>query len=270
MTATIAAPAGYRVSFGHVLRSEWTKFRSLRSTWITLAATVTLTLGLATVFGWVYADQIDAGEVEPTVAEAVDVAFLAMDLPALVLAILGVLQMGGEYGTGSIRATLTAVPRRLPVLWAKALVLLLVAVPVMGAVSLISFVVSQVFPAGSNGAALTDPGVPRAILGVTAYIVGLGLLGLGVAAIVRNTAGAITLVVVVMLVVPGLIVAMPEVVQNHVGPYLPILAASAMYAQADGVGGPELLAPAAGAIVLLGWVLAALAAGALVLKRRDA
>jgi ABC-type transport system involved in multi-copper enzyme maturation permease subunit len=269
MTTLIAPRADYRLTFGRVLHSEWTKFRSLRSTWLALAATIVLSLGLATLFGWSYAKQIDAGEVEPSVAEAIDVAFLAMDLPALVLAILGVLQMGGEYGTGSIRSTLTAVPRRLAVLWAKALVLLLVAVPVMGAVSLISFVVSQAF-AGSDGATLTDPGVARAIAGVTAYIVALGLLGLGVAAIVRNTAAAITLVVVVMLVVPGLVVAMPDAVQDHIAPYLPILAASAMYTQDDGGGDPGLLSPGAGAIVLLAWILAALAAGALVLKRRDA
>lgn len=271
MTPTLTAPEiDHRVTFGRVLRSEWTKLRSLRSTWVTLGVTALLAVGLATLFGWVYADQIDDGAIEPSVAEAIDYVFLAMDLPALVVGILGVLQMSGEYGTGSIRATLTAVPRRAPVLWAKALVLLAVAVPLMGAVVLASFVISQTF-AGGDGATLADPGVPRAIVGVTAYIAAMGLLGLGLGALLRSTAASITVFVVGMLVVPGLLVATPDVIQESVGPYLPILAASAMFAQPeDSGGGPELLSPGAGAVVLAGWVVAALAAGAVVLRRRDA
>jgi ABC-2 type transport system permease protein len=270
MTATLAAApdADYRVTFGRVVRSEWTKLRSLRSVWVTLAGTVVVALGLAVVFGWAYGNLIDDGEVEPSASEAISIAFLGMDLPAVVLGILAVLQMSGEYGTGSIRATLITVPRRTPVLWAKGVVLTAVVLPVMVGVALASFVLSQLF-AGSDASSLGDPGVPRAVLGVVGYVVGMTLIGLAIGTLLRSTAGAITAFVVLHLVVPGLLVAMPEVVQDSAAPYLPILAANAMFAQENG-GGPELLSPGAGAIVLLAWVCAALAAGAYVLKRRDA
>jgi ABC-2 type transport system permease protein len=267
---TLVAPetAAYRVTFGRVVRSEWIKLRSLRSAWVTLTVTAVVAVGLATVFGWVYDNLIDDGEIEPSVAEAVDIAFLAMDLPALVLGILGVLQMAGEYGTGSIRSTLTAVPRRVPVLWAKGVALVAAVLPVMAVVAVASFVVSQAF-AGSDGSALTDPGVPRAVLGVVGYVVAMALIGLAFGALLRNTPAAITVFVVAHLVVPGLLAAMPDAIQDSIGPYLPILAANAMYAQ-DGGAGPELLSPGAGAVVLLAWICVAFAAGAYVLKRRDA
>lgn len=266
---SLAPDIHYRVTFGRVVRSEWTKLRSLRSTWLTLVATALLVTGFSVLFGWVYANQIDAGEIEPSAAEAVDVAFLAMDLPALVVGILGVLQMSGENGTGSIRATLTAVPRRLPVLWAKALVLLAVSAPLMGAVVVTSFVASHTF-AGSDGASLGDPGVPRAIIGVTGYIVAMGLLGLAFGTMLRNSAAAITTFVVVLLVAPSLLITTPDIVQDQIGPYLPVLAAQAMYAADDTGGGPEMLSPGMGAVVLSFWIVAALAAGAVVLRRRDA
>jgi ABC-2 type transport system permease protein len=268
-TLTAAPDAAYRVTFGRVVRSEWTKLRSLRSAWITLTATAVVSIGLATVFGWVYNNLIDDGEIEPSVTEAIDMAFLAMDLPALVLGILGVLQMSGEYGTGSIRATLTAVPRRVPVLWAKGLALVAAVLPVVAAIALASFVLSQSF-AGSDGSALSDPGVPRSILGVTGYVVGMALIGLAIGALLRSTAAAITVFVVAHLVIPGLLVAMPDVIQDSVGPYLPILAANAMYTQENSGAGPELLSPGAGGVVLLAWICVSFAAGAYVLQRRDA
>jgi ABC-2 type transport system permease protein len=269
MTATADHRSAYRVTLGGVLRSEWTKLRTLRSTWITLGAAALLTVGLSAAFGYGYNGAIQAGEVQPTTAEGLDVAFLALDLYALVIGVFGVLQMSGEYGSGMIRASLAAVPRRLPVLWAKALVLVAVTGMLSLAVCLASFLVSQAF-AGNQGAALSDPGVPPAILGAAAYPVAMGLLGLGLGAILRHTATAITVFVAALLIVPGLLpAALSEKVEDTVMPYVPVVAAQAMYALEP--GGPfKMLSAGAGGAVLAAYVTAVLAGGAALLRRRDA
>jgi ABC-2 type transport system permease protein len=269
MTAIADHHPGYRVTLGRVIRSEWTKLRSLRSTWVTLGAAALLTVGLSGAFGYGYNGAIEAGEVQPTTAEGVVVAFLALDLYALVIGVFGVLQMSGEYGSGMIRASLAAVPRRLPLLWAKALILVAVTGVLSLVVCLASFLVSQSF-AGSHGAALSDPGVPRAILGAAAYPVAMGLLGLGLGAIVRHTATAITVFVAALLVVPALLpAALSEPVEDNVMRYVPVVAAQAMYALEP--GGPfEMLSPGAGGAMLAGYVIAILAGGAALLRRRDA
>lgn len=262
-------PGDSRVTMERVVRSEWTKLRSLRSTWIMLAAAALVTVDLAAAFGYGYSQQVHSGEVQPSTAEAVSAAFLGLDLFALVVAVFGVMRMTGEYGSGLIRATLMAVPRRLPVLWAKALVLVAVTAPVAVAVSVASFLVSQAF-AGDHGVALGDPGVPRALLGAAAYPVAMGLLGLGMGAILRHTAAAITVFVAALLVIPALLpAALSQRVQDAVLPYLPVPAAQAIYNLGD-AGPVKLLAPGAGAIVLAGYVVVLLAGGAALLQRRDA
>ena len=271
MTAIADHRPAYRVTLGRVVRSEWTKLRSLRSTWITLAPAALLTVGLSAAFGYGYHGAIQAGEVQPTTAEGLDVAFLGLDLYALVIGVFGILQMSGEYGSGLIRASLAAVPRRLPVLWAKALLLLAVIGVLSLVVCLASFLVSQAF-AGNQGAALSDPGVPPAILGAAAYPVAMGLLGLGLGAILRHTATAITVFVAALLIVPGLLpAALSEKLEETVMPYLPVVAAQAMYALEPSGSFPfKLLSPGAAAAVLAAYVTAVLAGGAALLWRRDA
>jgi ABC-2 type transport system permease protein len=249
--------------------SEWTKLRSLRSTWITLGAMAVLTVGLAGAVGYGMHRSIQGGEPAPSVAETVGAAFLPIDFFVLVLGVFGVLQMSGEYGTGLIRATLTAVPRRLPVLAAKAVVQVAVTGPVMVAVSLASFLAFVAFLGG--GTSLGDPGLPGAIAGAAACPVLMGLLGLGIGTMLRNTAGAITTLVAVLLVVPALLgPAMPGDREDQIMKYVPTIAGQAMY-RVDGGGGPfETLSPGASAAVLVGWVVLMLAGGAAVLRRRDA
>jgi len=259
----------YRVTLGGVIRSEWTKLSSLRSTWITLGAAALLTVGLSGAFGYGYNGAIQAGEVQPTTAEGLEVAFLALDLYALVIGVFGVLQMSGEYGSGMIRASLAAVPRRLPLLWAKALILLVVTGVLSLVVCLASFLVSQWFT-GSHGAALSDPGVARAIVGAAAYPVAMGLLGLGLGVVLRHTATAITGFVAALLLVPAMLpAALSKSVEKTVMPYVPVVAGQAMYALEP--NGPfKMLSPGAGGAVLAAYVVAILAGGAALLWRRDA
>jgi ABC-2 type transport system permease protein len=269
MTAIVIHRSTDRVTLGGVIRSEWTKLRTLRSSWIALGTAALFTVALSGAFGYGYNGAIQAGEVQPTTAEGLEVAFLALDLYALVIGVFGVLQMSGEYGSGMIRASLAAVPRRLPLLWAKALVLVAVTGVLSLVVCLASFLVSQAF-VGSHGAALSDPGVPPAILGAAAYPVAMGLLGLGLGVILRHTATAITGFVAALLIVPALLpAALSKSAEDAVMPYVPVVAAQAMYALEP--GGPfKLLSPGAGGAVLAAYVIAILAGGAALLWRRDA
>lgn len=257
---------GYRVTFGRVVRSEWTKLCALRATWVVLGGVGLLVVGLAGVVGW----RVHQDHATPTVAEAVGQAFFGVDLFSLVLGGFGVVLVTGEYSSGLIRATLLAVPRRLPVLWAKALVLAAAATPVMLAVCFASFMVSQAFADPGDRVTFGDPHVLRATFGAAAAPVALSLLGLGLGVLLRHTAGAITVYVAAILVIPlSLPALLPERVEDAVMPYVPTYAATTMY-DAGGNAPYDQLSPSLSALVMAGWVVLLLAIGSAVLHRRDA
>jgi hypothetical protein len=258
------------ITFPRVVRAEWTKLVSLRSTWITLGAAAVLAVGLAGTIGYGVHHAVEGGDPPPALSEAVSVAFLPLDFFVLVFGVFGVLQMTGEYGSGLIRATLTAVPRRWPVAVAKAVVQAAVTLPVMAATALGSFLVCQAF-LGDDGASLGDPGVPGAIAGAAFSPVLVGLIGLGVGTAVRHTAGAITTLVAALFIVPVLLgPALPGDMENDVMKYVPTVAGQAMYS-VDGGGQPfETLSPGASAAVMVGWAALLLAGGVALLLRRDA
>jgi ABC-type transport system involved in multi-copper enzyme maturation permease subunit len=262
-----AVPDSSHLTQARVVRSEWTKLRSVRSTWVTLAVTAVITIGLAGVFGAVYGRQVSDGSLEPSLADAVEQGFLPLDLAAMVVGVLGVLQITGEYSSGLIRASLTAVPRRLPVLWAKAIVQVVLIGPIMLAVSLAAFLLSQGLAAG-HGASLGDPGVPRALIGAAFYILAVGLIGLGFGTILRHTAAAITGFVGSLLVVPALLSALPEATRDPILKFVPVLAGQAVFALEPSEQ-LEILSPTTGLAVTAGWIVVMLAGGALVLHRRD-
>jgi ABC-2 type transport system permease protein len=258
------------ITFARVVRSEWTKLRSLRSTWLLLGLTPVLTVVLAGAFGYGYGRQIRQGQATAGVGEAIDVTFVGLDLFALIIGVFGILQITGEYGSGQIRASLTAVPRRWLLLLAKAFVLALSTAAVMGPAVLLSFLAAQAM-IGETGAGLGDHGAAQAVIGATVYPVAMGLLGLGLGAVLRQTAVTITLFVSVVLILPALLVpALPAALRRDTIPYVPIAAAQALYEQQSDAGPFTLLSPSTGLIVLIGWVSALLALGALVLNRRDA
>jgi ABC-2 type transport system permease protein len=255
-----------RVTLPRVIRSEWTKLRGLRSSWIVLGVTALILVGFGGLVGWV---QHRAGS-PPTGSAAVGGALLGVDLLSLVVGVFGVLQMSGEYHSGLIRASLAAVPRRLPVLWAKAVVLVAATGPVMVAACLGALLANRAF-LGADGPSLADPVVLRAAFGAAAAAVAMGLLGLGLGALLRHTAAAITTLVTATLVIPALLpVVLPDPVGDRVPPYIITAAAQAMYAVDGGKNPFKMLSPAAGAVVTLVWVTAALVAAGALLHRRDA
>jgi len=258
------------VTFGRVVRSEWTKLRSLRSTWIILAVTVLLTVGFSAAFGYGYGTQIRSGEVTPSPGKAIDVSYIGLDLSALIIGVFGILQMTGEYSSGLIRASLTAVARRWPLVLAKAVVLTLTVAAVMAPACLVSFLVCQAL-IGSDGVTLADSGAVRAVLGATAYPVATGLMGLGLGTVLRHTAATITVFVAALLVLPAMLgPALPDATEKAALPYVPITAAQAVYSQLRDAGSFTLLSPGSGLVVLAGWVIALMIAGIVVLTGRDA
>lgn len=271
MSATATVPRDARVTWWRVVHSEWVKFRSLRSPLIMLAAAVVVLVGLGVVFSTVLADQSPqpAGPLPPGAPSSLDplgVSLGGVNLAQLLVGTLGVLLMTGEYATGMIRASLAAVPTRLPVLWGKALVLGGVCLAVLVPAVLLAFGAGQAV-LGDDGLSLGDDGVLRAVLGSAFYLAGVGVLGLALGALLRTTAGAITTLVAVLLVAPGLTGLLPEDVSDAVGPYLPSNAGDAFTSL---TGGGDLLSPGAGLAVFVGWLAVLLTAAALTLARRDA
>jgi ABC-type transport system involved in multi-copper enzyme maturation permease subunit len=253
-----------------VVHAEWIKFRSLRSSPIMLVATVAVLVGLGLVFSAVLADNppqpgTPAPPGGPASLDPLGASLGGVNLAQLLVGTLGVLMVAGEYGTGMIRSSLIAVPTRLPVLWAKAAVLAGVCLVALVPASLLAFLGGQAV-LGDEGIGLGDQGVLRAVLGAACYLAGVGVLGAAVGALLRNTAGAITTVVALLLVVPGLTALLPEAVSDAVSPYLPSNAGQAFMSISDSA---DLLSPGAGFAVFLGWLALALGGAALRWRRRD-
>jgi ABC-type transport system involved in multi-copper enzyme maturation permease subunit len=276
-TATVTAPrhssqrevAGARgkVTQARVFTSEWIKLRSLRSTVYTLLAAIVMTVGLGMLFSGVIANrwsQLDAAErvrFDPT-----GVSLRGVFLAQLAIGVLGVLLITGEYSTGMIRATLSAVPKRLPVLWAKAGLFAVVAAITMIPAALVAFLGGQAL-LGTHGTTLGASEVARSVIGAGLYLTVVGLLGIGLGFIIRNTAGAIATLFGVLLVLPVLGAVLPSSWAKHIVPYLPSNAGQAVMSVHQAPGD---LAPWTGFAVFCGYAAAAIIVSAVLLKRRDA
>ncbi|MER0443656.1 ABC transporter permease [Streptomyces sp. Edi4] len=271
MTTASIIPAAERgeVSQIRVIHSEWIKLRSLRSTLFTLLAAVLAMIGLGLLFSYFTADRwshLPADEkahFDPTM-----VSLRGFFLAQLAVGVLGVLVVSGEYATGMIRASLSAVPRRLPVLWAKALVYGVVAWALMTIASLVAFLAGQAVLSGHHlGTSLGSPGVLRAVLGAGLYLTVVGLLGVAFGALIRNTAGGIATVFGVLLVLPVLAEALPSSWFQSIDPYLPSTAGQGLIHLHQE---PHTLAPWTGFAFFCLYALIALAGAGVALKRRDA
>lgn len=264
-----------RVTFPRVLRSEWFKFASLRSSWITLAAAVVVLIGFGVLAALVSSGDVTAtgpnGEAGPGTGSSTDPTSLSLSgamLAQIILGILGVLLVSGEYSSGMIRATLAAVPRRLPMLWAKALVIGLVSLVASTVAVLVSFLISQQILGDGANASLSDTGVLRSVLGTGGYLTAVALLGVALGALLRHAAGAIGALFALLLLAPALLGAiLPSSWEDAILPYMPSNAASSFTSVVQPEG---MLSAGAGAAVLAAWVIALLAAAAVLLRRRDA
>ncbi len=301
MTAVLDTPAPFvieqppgRVGLRRAIAAEWTKLWSVRSTTLTLIATAVAVVGLCA---------LGTGTVSPSdvIDDPTRRSLIGVFLGQLIFGVLGVLVMSAEYGTGTIRATLSAVPRRPVVLAAKVLVFGAVAVVVSEALTFSAFALGQAIlsakhavgtkaaaaqraqqlglkvphnlqPLLSNGSAsFGQAGVLRAVVGAGLYLALLGLLALGLATIIRHTAGAISAFVGVVLVLPIIVEALPTGLSNALARYLPANIGLVMFSTQ---GVPDRVAaafsPWAGFALLALYTVVTLGIGCWVLVRRDA
>lgn len=249
-----------------VVRSEWIKLRSLRSTGWTLAASAALTVGTGAVLSAIAAAHHTA---RPTSIDPVRLSLFGIYLAQLAAGLVGVLAATSEYATGTIRTTLTAVPRRLAVLWAKLGVIAVVVVVASEVTLLVTFLACQAILSGQHASvSLADPAVLRAVTGSGLYLAAVGVLGLALGFLIRNTAAAAGIMFGVILVLPEVLsAALPASLARDILPYLPSDAGQAIM-QTGPV--PDTMAPWTGLALFAGYVAVVVMTAALVLRRRDA
>ncbi len=272
MTTAPADPAWstqLRVTQLRVVRSEWLKFRSLRSTLWSLFTAIALTIGFSclaaviTVVRWSHMSLQERLARNP-----VTIALIGVEISQLALGVLGVLFISSEYSTGMIRATIGAVPHRLPVLWAKVAVFAAVTLAVTIPCVLIDFFATQAI-LGSHQIlkiSFTAPGVPRTILGGALYLTVIGVFALGLGAIMRNTAGGLVIFVAIFFVIPPLLNILPTNWNDAISEYLPSSTGRDVFALFHG---SHDLAPWPGFALFVGYTALVIAVAAVLLVRRD-
>jgi ABC-2 type transport system permease protein len=252
------------LTFQRVLRSEWTKLSS--SNWAVLIA---LPVVFSAMSGWIG----HTNHARPTPATlSVGGGFL---LFAVAVGVFGLTMMTGEFQSGVIRSTFTAVPRRLPVLWAKAIVLVVVATPALLVAYFGAFLTYQAFTDSAFRLSLGDPGILGSLFGAVGATVAAGVMALALGTLLRSTAGALSAYVVVLVVLPSVLLSALPVSFHGVLPYFPTLALQGMFRNVSegmvqvGSAPDVMLSPGVSTGVVLGWVILLLAWAAALLRRRD-
>src|SRR5215471_10027103 len=260
MDTTAPLDTAYRPLTGlaNVLRSEYCKLRTVRSTSWALLTAVAANIGVAALLAIVV-----TGRLTPHQKATIDSVRLTMGglhISQVAIGVLGVLVISGEYSTGTIRATLCAVPRRRVVLAAKIVVVTAVSLAAGVASSFGAYFIFQALRSGTSmSAALSDPGVLRAVTGAGLYLAVIGLFGLGLGAVIRAPAGAIAALLSDLL---------PHSWQTTIGPYLPLNAGGQIYIASH--FDSNSLAPWTGLGVFCLYAVAALGTGIVLITRRDA
>lgn len=269
-TAPVARHPTLRVTQPRVLLSEWTKFRSLRSTVWTLLTAVVLSIGIGALFSAVSASQYSTfSAADKASFDPVSTSLNGMVFAQLAIGVLGVLLISGEYSTGMIRSSLTAVPRRLPVLWAKLGVFAGVVFSVILVTSFVSFFLGQALLNSHHlGVSISAPGALRDVIGAALYATVAGMIGMALGGLLRNTAAGISTFVAVFFVIPPLTDLLPSSWSSHFVQYLPSNAGEVLFGGGRGLAHP--LAPWTGFGLLCAYAAVMIGLAAWRLRRADA
>lgn len=251
------------LSFPGVVKSEWIKLHSLRSTASSYAVLVVVTVSLAALIA--VTTEVGTYSAAEQVQTTVGAATFGVFFGQLIVAVLGVLAITGEYSTGQIRSTLTAVPGRLAALGAKALVLFVSSF----AVGLLSVVLGYLaalplLAAQGVSASLVNPDVALPLAGSALYLAVIAVFSLGIGTALRSTAGGVALALAVLLLLPLVFALVPVPAVNEASVFLLTNAGLAIS------GGPSTLDTWQQVLVVAAWVVASTGIGATLLARRDA
>ncbi|MBO1413190.1 ABC transporter permease subunit [Streptomyces sp. FH025] len=253
-------------SFPAILRSEWTKIRSVRSTVWTLVLTFVVTVGIGALLSLLTNSNFtEFRRHDPSPFDATGTAFSGIMLGELAIIVFGVLAIGNEYSSGMIRVTLAAVPQRTTLLTGKAAVLGTLALVVSLVTAFVAFFTGQAL-LGSHSTTLGEPHVLRAVIGAALYLTMLCLFAAGVTTMLHNQTMALGVLVPFFFLLSPILSAVPKV--RTLAHYFPDYAGSRMLLVYEQNGQPY--GPWTGFLICLAWTLAALVGGALVLKKRDA
>jgi ABC-type transport system involved in multi-copper enzyme maturation permease subunit len=249
--------------------AEWTKLRTLRSSCWTLLSAVIAMAGFGALLSAAYGRHLT-----PSSRAALDPASYSQSgffLAQLAIGVLGVLVITGEYATGSIRSTLAAAPQRVTMLAAKASVFTLVAFLTGLGASFTAFFLGQaIFARKGIPVSLGNPGALRSVAGAALYLAVSGLLSLGLGALIRRTAGAIAILIALLIFLPVSVGALPPDWQNDINPYLPSVAGQMIIGRTKFTPPGHLLPPWTGFGVFCGYAAVTLIAAAITISRRDA
>ena len=254
-------------TFGGALRSEFTKIRSVRSTYWTLLALVVVTVGFGALASWGVATHGHPGPRFDPTAQSLGGLYISQ----LIIGVLGVLVISSEYGSGMIRTTLTTFPRRGTLIAAKAVVFAAVAFVTGLITCFASFFLGQALMSSHHlSTSLGQPNVLRAVIGGALFLTACGLLAFGIGLLLRHTAGAISTVVGLLFVLSILINFIPQSWQDHVSKWIPADAGVQIWSTVASRGEPAMFAPWTGFAVFCGYAAIALIAGLVLFRKRDA
>jgi ABC-2 type transport system permease protein len=271
--AVLPAAQGASAPWAGLLRAEWTKIRSVRSTLWSLAAFVVVTIGFSSLVVAIISSQWDKPGNHPNHVTLLTnpTAILfgpGFYLGQLALGVLGVMVISSEYSTGAIRSSLLAVPKRLPMLAAKAAVFAILVFIISAVTVFVIFFVTTAILSSRITITLGQPGILRATFGAILYLTVLGLFAMAIGGLIRHTAGSIATVIGLILVVPPLIGLIPGTVAAHVSAYF-LGNAGRLVAQTSQQPG-DLLSPWQGFGVFCVETVILLVAAGWLLRQRDA
>jgi ABC-type transport system involved in multi-copper enzyme maturation permease subunit len=268
-TAPKALPPGH-YSLLDLVKSEWTKIRTVRSTMWTIGVTILLGIGIGALVCAVTRAHWSSMNLGSRLSfDAPAQSLVGLFIAQFSVGILGVLVISAEYSTGTIRATFSSAPKRSRVFAAKVIVFGLLAFVVAEVTSFVAFFLGQfLLSSPATHASLSSPGASRAVFGGGLYICVLGLIALGLATVIRHTAGAISAFVGILLILPIIAAALPNQLSQDVRKFMPDrIGVDMLTTKGENVG---TFSPWVGMLVLCIYAVVLLVIGNSLLQRRDA
>ncbi len=259
--------SGGRVTFAGALRSEFTKIRSVRSTYWTLLAMFVVVVGFGALASTGAAHGPHGPYFDPTRQ-----SLAGLYIGQLIIGVLGVLVISSEYSTGMIRTTLTTNPHRGVMIAAKGVVFTVVALVTSLVTSFAAFFLGQALMSSDHiSTTIGSPNVLRAVIGGALFLTACGVLAFGLGLLIRHSAGGIGAVVGVLFVVTILVGFLPQSWQNHVDKWVPALAGGQLWMTAPlPPGNTPMFGPWTSFAILCGYAAIAVAAAVILFRKRDA